>query len=81
MKEDEVDWVSLDELIKAAQKLRQLVLAQDPRMKRIVETYALSANGINPVHEEFAQDLADVRLITKFSKEMGVPQMTLEVNW
>jgi hypothetical protein len=81
VKEDEVDWVSLDELIKAAQKLRQLVLAQDPRMKRIVETYALSANGINPVHEEFAQDLADVRLITKFSKEMRVPQMTLEVNW
>ena len=81
MKEDEVDWVSPDELIKAAQKLRQLVLAQDPRIKRIVDTYALSAHGINPVHEEFAHDLADVRLITKFSKEMGVPQMTLEVNW
>ena len=81
MKEDEVDWVSPDELIKAAQKLRQLVLAQDPHMKRIVETYALSAHGMNPVHEEFAQDLADVRLIAKFSKEMGIPKMTLEVNW
>jgi hypothetical protein len=41
----------------------------------------MSASGINPVHEEFAQDLADVRLIAKFSKEMGVPKMTLEVNW
>ena len=79
--EDEVDWVSPDDLMKAAEHLRQFVLAQDPRVKRIVETYALSANGINPVHEEFAQDLADVRLIAKFSKEMGVTKMTLEVNW
>src|SRR5438552_17395595 len=81
VEEDEVDWVSPDELMKAADHLRELVLAQDPRVKRIVETYGLSANGMNPVHEEFAQDLADVRLIAKFSKEMGVPKMTLEVNW
>src|SRR5262245_38101170 len=57
MEEDEVDWVSPDELMKAAEKLRELVLAQDPRVRHIVETYALSANDINPVHEEFAQDL------------------------
>ena len=79
--EDEVDWVSPDELMKAAERLQELVLAHDPRVKRIVETYALSANGINPVNEEFAQDLADVRLIARFSKDMGVPKMTLEVNW
>jgi hypothetical protein len=81
VEEDEVDWVSPDELMKAAERLRELVLAQDPRVKGIVGVYALSANGINPVHEEFAQDLADVRLIAKFSKEMGVPKVTLEVNW
>ena len=79
--EDDVDWVSPDDLMKAAERLRELLLAQDPRVKRIVENYALSANGINPVHEEFAQDLADVRLIAKFSKEMGVPKISLEVNW
>ncbi len=79
--EDTVDWVSPDDLMNAAEHLRELVRAQDPRVKRIVETYALSANGIDPVYEEFAQDLADVRLIAKFSKEMGVPKMTLEVNW
>src|SRR5262245_1085273 len=80
VEEDEVEWVSPAELMKAAERLRELVLAQDPRVKRIVETYALSASGINPVYEEFAQDLADVRLIAKFSKEMGVSKMTLEVN-
>jgi hypothetical protein len=81
MEESEVDWVSPQQLMEAAEKLKDLVLAEDPRVKRIVETYSLSANGIDPVHEEFAQDLADVRLIAKFSKEMGVPKMTLEVNW
>ncbi|MCI0638889.1 MAG: hypothetical protein L0Y72_05200 [Gemmataceae bacterium] len=81
MEEDEVDWVSPDDFMKAAEQLRELVLARDPRVKRIVETYALSANGVDPVHEEFAQDLADVRLIARFAKEMGVPKMTLEVNW
>jgi hypothetical protein len=79
--EDEVDWVSPGDLMQAAERLRELVLAQDPRVNRIVETYALSANGVGPVHEELAQDLADVRLIAKFSQEMGVPKMTLEVNW
>jgi hypothetical protein len=81
LEENDVDWVSPDDLMKAADNLRELVLAQDPRVKRIVETYALSANRVNPVHEEFAQDLADVGLIARFSKEMGVPKMTLEVNW
>ncbi len=50
-------------------------------MNHVVETYSLSAGGVAPVHEEFAQDLADVRLIARFSKEMGVQKMTLEVNW
>ena len=81
MEEDEVDWVSPDDLMKAAEHLRELILAQDPLVKRIVETYGISANCIDPVHEELAQDLADVRLIARFSKEMGVPKMTLEVNW
>jgi hypothetical protein len=81
MEEDDVDWVSPDELIKAAQTLRELVLAQDPRVKRILETYALSANGVRPVHEEFAQDLADVQTIAKSCKDIGVTKMTLDVNW
>jgi hypothetical protein len=34
-----------------------------------------------PAHEQFAQDLADVRVIAKFAKERGVPKLTLEVNW
>jgi len=81
MDEDEVEWVSPNELMEVADRLRDLVLGKDPSVRRIVETYARSAPGVNPVHEEMAQDLADVRLIARFAKEMGVPKMTLEVNW
>ncbi len=65
----------------AANTLRNLVLAGDVRVANVVESYALSANGINPVHEEMAQDLADVALIARNAKEQGVDEMTLEVNW
>jgi hypothetical protein len=81
MEENEVDWVTPDSLMKAAERLRQLVLAQDPRVKCIVDTYCMGAIGADPVREELAQDLADVQFIARCSKEMGVPRMTLEVNW
>ncbi len=80
MDEDEVDWVTPVELMTAAEQLRELVLARDPRVQCVVDSYALWGGFENPVHEEFAQDLADVRLIARFSKEMGIPEMTLEVN-
>src|SRR5690242_7695823 len=79
MQESEVDWVTPDALIEAAGRLRQLVLAQDPRVNRIVETYSPGAPGIAPVHKELAQDLADVQFIARCSKDMGVSKMTLEV--
>ncbi len=81
MNESEVDWVTPDSLMKAAERLRELVVAQDPRVKRIVDTYSLGAIGADPVHEELAQDLADVQFIARCSKEMGISRMTLEVNW
>jgi hypothetical protein len=41
----------------------------------------MSANNIDPVHEEFSQSLADVALIVRCAKEQGVCEMTLEFNW
>ena len=79
--EEKVKWVSPDALAAAANRLRELVLAQDASVVSIVKSYALSANGVEPVHEEFAQDLADVTQIAEFFKENGVKEMTLEVNW
>lgn len=81
MDDDEVDWVTPQELEDAALRLRELVLAQDPSVHLILETYAISANKYLPIHLELAQDLADVASIARHAKQLRVPEMTLEVNW
>lgn len=81
MEEEDVYWVTPQELEDAALRLRELVLAQDEAIKSILRTYAISANKNLPIHLELAQDLSDVASIARFAKQLRVPQMTLEVNW
>ena len=81
VEDEEVPWVSPDDLAKAAHRLRDLVLAGDPKTGRILETYAISANRVDPVDQEFAQDLADIAEIARFAQAQGVARMTLEVSW
>jgi hypothetical protein len=77
----DVSWVSPGDLTKAALRLRDLVLASDPGTKRILETYAVSANEVDPVEQEFAQDLVDIAELARFAQGEGVARMTLQVNW
>ena len=79
--DSEIDWVPPSELESAALRLRELVAAGHPDTRRIVETYAKSANRVEPVNQEFARDLADIAEIARFAQREGVPRMTLEVNW
>ncbi len=81
IEEEEVDWVKPQDLSSAARKLRELVLNEDPQVTRIVETWAPGALGEISLHEEFAQDLADVANIADFFQKNGIEEMTLEVNW
>lgn len=81
VEESEVDWVTPDELAAAANRLRAMALENDARVKPILDAYSLSANGIDDVEEEFAQDLWDVAEIAEFAKRCGAKKMTLEVNW
>jgi hypothetical protein len=81
VEDGDVPWVSPDDLSRAALRLRNLVLAGDPKIKRILETYAASANEVDPVEQEFAQDLADIAELAEFALAQGVARMTLEVNW
>jgi hypothetical protein len=82
MEEDEVRWVSPEELEGAAARLRDLVLAEDAKVRRILETYALCGPpGEQPVGKDFAQDLIDVAQIARYARGQGVAKMTLEVNW
>jgi hypothetical protein len=79
--DSEIEWVTPSELERAAIRLRELVLVGDPDTGRIVETYAKSANDVDPVGEEFVQDLVDIAEIARFAQREGVSHMTLEVNW
>ena len=81
VEDSDVGWVTPSELETAALRLRELVLAGHPDTKRILETYATSANGIDPVGEELARDLADIAELARFAAVEGATRMTLEVNW
>jgi hypothetical protein len=81
MTESEVDWVSPQQLASAAMRLRELVLAKDSRVGPMLDVYARDANQVDPVDQEFAQDLWDVARIAEFARECGTHRMTLEVNW
>lgn len=79
--DSEIDWVTPSELESAALRLREFVVAGHPETRRILETYAKSANCVDPVSQEFARDLADIAEIARFAQREGVPRMTLQVNW
>jgi hypothetical protein len=79
--DSEIGWVTPAELERAAIRLRELVLVGHPDIGRIVETYAKSANHVDPVGQELAQDLVDIAEIARFAQREGVSYMTLEVNW
>ena len=79
--DEDVDWVTPAEMEESARKLRESVLQEDPRTERIVATYALAANDVDPVRAELARDLEDIAAIARFCAEAGVTRMTLEVNW
>jgi hypothetical protein len=81
MRSSEVAWVSPRQLASAATRLRDLVLAKDARVQPILQVYAENSNDVDPVDQEFAQDLLDVAAIAEFAIECGAPKMTLEVNW
>lgn len=81
IEESATNWVTPDQMAAAATRLRDMVLAKDPRIAPMLEVYAADANGLDPVEKEFARDLQDVAKIAAFAKEQGVTKMTLEVNW
>jgi hypothetical protein len=79
--DSQIEWVTPSELEHAAVRLRELVLAGHPETGRILETYTYSANRVDPVSQEFAQDLVDIAEIARFAQRERVSQITLEVNW
>ncbi len=81
MDDSDVDWVTPRDLRDAAQTLRDAIKEGRPGMDRILEVYARNANNVDPITEEFVQDLNDIEAIAAWAQEQGATQMTLEVNW
>jgi hypothetical protein len=79
--DDDVTWVTPDQLRTAALALRSAVEAQAPEAEVILKSYQINANRIDPVAEEFIRDLNDIVTLTKWAEEHGATRMTLEVNW
>ena len=81
MEDEDVEWVSPNQLRDATKRLREAIKDKRPETKIILETYERNANGINPVDEEFVQDLDDIEAIANWAEEETAERMTLEVNW
>ena len=79
--DEDVTWVTPDELRTAAMRLRAAVQAESPEAAVILKSYEINANRIDPVAQEFIRDLDDIVAMAKWAEEQGATRMTLEVNW
>lgn len=81
MEDDDVEWVSPQQLRDAARKLREAITNNSPEVKVILETYERNANAIDPIDQEFIQDLDNIIALANWAEAEGAERMTLEVNW
>jgi hypothetical protein len=79
--ENDVQWVTPDAMGFAALRLRAIIQDGGPGTDSIIESYAVNANNVDPVEDEFARDLWDVAELARSCKSHGVERMTLEVLW
>jgi hypothetical protein len=86
--DEDVDWVTPQELREAAQRLGEAISAGLPDTKIILESYERSSRSyvhadswITSVEEDFLSDLESIEVISRWAEEMGAVKMTLEVNW
>ena len=79
--DEDVSWVTPQQLRDAATRLREAVRAGSPESRIILETYERNANPIDPVDKMFIRDLNDIITMVNWAEEEDAAVMTLEVNW
>jgi hypothetical protein len=79
--DNDVEWVTPQELQAAAQRLRRAIEEGVHGIERVLEVYERNANRIDPVAEEFTQDLLDIEELARWAERQGASKMTLEVSW
>ncbi len=81
MSDEDVDWTTPDELMRAVKVMSDAIVAKDPRTKLVLSAYKKSACGAEPPEIEIDRDLKDVGLLGKYAKEHGAKSITVSVNW
>lgn len=81
MTDEDVKWVTPDQLRNAVKNLRDAIQSQLPETRVILEIYGRNANHIDPLADELIQDLDDIEAIADWAQAEGAKQITLEVNW
>jgi hypothetical protein len=79
--DDDVTWVSPQELRQAAARLRDAVRTKAPEAAVILDSYELGANAGSEVDQMFIRDLEDIIEIANWAEGQGTKRLTLEVNW
>lgn len=80
--DDDVQWVTPQQMRDAATKIREAVAARRPEAEVILESYRRTGLFTDePLADQFIRDLDDVIAITRWAEEQGASQLTLEVNW
>jgi hypothetical protein len=79
--DDDVTWVSPQQLREVVARLREAVQRDSPEARTILASYERNANRIQPIADEFLRDLQDIEALTRWADAQGAAHMTLEVNW
>ena len=79
--DDDVSWVSPQELREAVARLREAIQNGFPAARIILASYERNANRSEPIADEFLRDLQDIDALTSWAEAQGATRMTLEVNW
>jgi hypothetical protein len=79
--DDDVSWVSPQQLRDAVIRLHEAVQRGTPEAHTILASYERNANRIESVAEEFLRDLQDIEALTRWADAQSATRITLEVNW
>src|SRR6476661_1858531 len=75
VEDEEVYWVTPRQLYDAAEKLERAIQSKQSGTERILAVYERNANSVDPVDEEFTQDLEDIKAIARWAEEEGARVM------
>ena len=79
--DEDVTWVTPQQLRYAALTLKSAVLAGSPEAEVILGSYERTANRIGPVANEFVRDLENIASMAEWAERERAHKITLEVNW